>query len=256
MTQSQFKYISELSWEWYRENMKSWAIEMLRNLQNAPQWVKDCLASDCVVCPSMDEKVFELAHNEDIEKILRISQKRNFEVNFSEEQREFYKAIRDNDEYKMIDALCDMCVVSMNAGIDYREGVIDKLSIIGVINLHRIIPSNVLSDRNIGYIVAMLQLKGYDPYLCLLETIKELRTRTGKWCEKEGKWIKDVGAYTFEEADKIASNYDTENERELYEDNTEFWRWQLHIKGEYCSFKIKKWYKANYDECKKGGENA
>lgn len=249
MTQSQFKYISELSWEWYRGNMLEWAIKTLREVQDAPQWVKDCLASDTIVCPSMSDEVFELAHSEDIEKILRASQKRFFEVNYTKELTEFFEARRDNNEYEMIDALCDMVIVAMNAGAtlgdERSDGFYNNLTN----------PIKYSQPYVLGLLYEIRQ-KGYDPYLCLLETIKELRTRTGSWNEKECKWIKDVGAYTFEEADKIASNYDTENERELYEDNTEFWRWQLHIKGEYCSFKIKKWYKANYDECKKGGENA
>lgn len=248
MTQSQFKYISELSWEWYRENMKSWAIEMLRNLQNAPQWVKDCLASDCVVCPSMDEKVFELAHNEDIEKILRESQKRNFEVNYTKELTEFLEARRDNNEYEMIDALCDMVIVAMNAGAilgdERSDGFYNNLTN----------PIKYSQPYVLGLLYEIRQ-KGYDPYLCLLETIKELKSRDGKWDEDQGKWCKFVGAYSLKEAQRIVREM-TNTPIKFVEEKERYWGFKFDTKSQSDYTKIVKWYKANYDECKKGGENA
>lgn len=257
MTIAQFEEIRERAWAWYRGNMLEWAIKTLKDIPNAPDWVKRMFEGKSFEA-SLDEQEFIENYNDDIEAVLIASQELNWEVNFSEEQREFYKAIRDNDEYKMVDALCDMCVVSMNAGIDYREGVIDKLSIMGVINLHRIIPSNVLSDRNIGYIVAMLQLKGYDPYKCLLETIKELETRTGAWNDKEGKWCKDDGAYTFDEAKILIlkkhgtkalaySKFSSEDEN--------YWVFDMElIEDNWVEVKIKKWYRAEYEKCKVEGK--
>lgn len=32
---------------------------------------------------------------------------------------------------------------------------------------------------------------GYDPYQCMLETIKEISSRTGTYNEAIGKWVKD-----------------------------------------------------------------
>ena len=253
MTQSQFKYISELSWEWYRGNMKSWAIEMLRNLQNAPQWVKDCLASDLIVCPSMDEKVFELAHNEDIEKILRASQKRNFEVNYTKELTEFFEAKRDGNEYEMIDALCDMVIVAMNAGAILGDEHSDWF----YNNLTN--PIKYSQPYVLGLLYEIRQ-KGYDPYLCLLETIKELRTRTGAWNEKEGKWCKHDGAYTFDEAKiLILKKHGTEAlaYSKLSSEDENYWVFDMElIEEHYVELEIKKWYKADYEKCKKGGENA
>lgn len=252
MTQDQFQEIKNSAWAWYRGNMLEWAIKTLKDIPNAPDWVNGMFDGKSFEA-SLDKQEFIENYNDDIEAVLIASQELNWEVNFSEEQREFYKAIRDNDEYKMVDALCDMCVVSMNAGVDYREGVIDKLSIMGVINLHRIIPSNVLSDRNIGYIVAMLQLKGYDPYKCLLETIKELNTRTGSWNEKEGKWCKDLGTYTEQEAYEIAKekgifyNFGLEYDKKTKEP---YWVSDTNDSADWKKLKIKKWYKADYAKCK------
>lgn len=235
MTKEQFKYISELSWEWYRGNMKSWAIKTLREVQNAPQWVKDCLASDLIICPSMDDNVFELAHNEDIEKILRESQKRNFRVNYSKELTEFYEAERDNNEYEMIDAICDMCIIAINAGHNYEP-------ILGVgknFPLESLL-LNALVYRDIEFSVNALHFLGYDPYLCLLETIKELNSRTGTWNEKEGKWIKNKGAYSKDELSHIGDNFTGEDEN--------FWYYKTKLSGEIA--RIKKWYKADYEKCK------
>lgn len=252
MTQEQFQEIKNSAWAWYRGNMLEWAIKTLKDIPNAPDWVKGMFDGKSFEA-SLDKQEFIENYNDDIEAVLIASQELNWEVNFSEEQREFYKAIRDNDEYKMVDALCDMCVVSMNAGIDYKEGVMDKLSIMGRINPHSIIPSNVLSDRNIGYIVAMLQLKGYNPYKCLLETIKELETRTGAWNEQEGKWCKDLGAYTEQEAYEIAKekgifyNFGLEYDKKTKEP---YWVSDTNHSADWKKLKIKKWYKADYTKCK------
>lgn len=254
MTQSQFKYIRELSWGWYRENMKSWAIEMLRNLQNAPQWVKDCLASDCVVCPSMDEKVFELAHNEDIEKILRISQKRNFEVNYTKELTEFFEAKRNKNEYEMIDSVCDMIIVAVNAGHTLGLGKDFKwCEKYCRYNLDFTMP--LYDEKALILLCNFLSNVGYDPYLCLLETIKELKSRDGKWDEDQGKWCKFVGAYSLKEAQRIVREM-TNTPIKFVEEKERYWGFKFDTKSQSDYTKIVKWYKANYDECKKGGENA
>lgn len=251
MTIAQFEEIRERAWAWYRGNMLEWAIKTLKDIPNAPDWVKRMFEGKSFEA-SLDKQEFIENYNDDIEAVLIASQELNWEVNFSEEQREFYKAIRDNDEYKMVDALCDMCVVSMNAGIDYREGVIDKLSIMGVINLHRIIPSNVLSDRNIGYIVAMLQLKGYDPYKCLLETIKELETRTGAWNDEEGKWCKDDGAYTIEEAQEKSGFKYISN---LGKGVKHWYVTGRNSKDEdFAQKSFSRWHRAEYEKCKVEGK--
>ena len=33
---------------------------------------------------------------------------------------------------------------------------------------------------------------GYDPCICMMETIKEISSRTGAWDENIGKWVKDT----------------------------------------------------------------
>lgn len=265
MNRQEYIEIKNRAWNWYKNGMTSWILATIKDFANAPQWVKDVacyfqgnskIDFDFVV--DRDDVNLLKKYDTQIDTILRASQRLNFKVNYTKELLEFFEAERDSDEYEMIDALCDMCVVSMNAGIDYREGDIDKLLIMGTINLHSITPSNVLSDRNIGYIVAMLQLKGYDPYKCLLETIKELNTRTGAWNDQEGKWCKYLGAYTEQEArDKLLEIERIEWFILKHEDD-DFWYFgqddgvDFFENKERAIRKVKKWYKADYTKCKLG----
>lgn len=168
-------------------------------------------------------------------------QKRNFRVNYSKELTEFYEAERDNNEYEMIDAMCDMLIVAINAG-----------AIKNTINFK--ISSNFFSfglENSINSIFCTFDILGYDPYLCLLETIKELETRTGKWCEKEGKWIKDIGAYTEEEAWEKARAIDSKcvmvyKPNELLGAPEDTWGFE----GNSSAIQVKKWYKADYSKCR------
>lgn len=68
-----------------------------------------------------------------------------------EELQEFLTAYSEQNEYEMIDALCDVIVVA--------TGAIHKL--------------------------------GYDPTEALSETVKEITSRQGNFNEDTGKWEKD-----------------------------------------------------------------
>ena len=68
-----------------------------------------------------------------------------------EELQEFLDAYAINDEYEMLDALCDIIVVA--------TGAIHKM--------------------------------GYHPELALQETVKEITSRQGAFNEETGKWQKD-----------------------------------------------------------------
>lgn len=247
MTEEQFEDIKSRAWSWYLGNMLEWAIKTLREVQDAPQWVKDCLASDTIVCPSMDDEVFALAHSDEIEKILRESQKRNFYVNYSKEVTEFFEAKRDNNEYAMIDALCDMFIIAMNAGL--KLGIVYG-NYFSSNEANRNITEPLTYFRDDLYCLCdELRQKGYDPYRCLLETIKELNSRTGSWNEEEGKWVKYKGAYTKEEARAVAKeilkkDY-VEYPHSVLRDGQRYWQFVSEN-----HFEIKEWYKADYESCK------
>lgn len=252
MTKEQFQEIKNSAWAWYRGNMLEWSIKTIKDIKNAPQWVKDCLASDMIVCPSMDDEVFELAHKEDIETILQESQGRHFELTYTKEMREFFEARLDSNEYEMVDALCDMIVVAMNAGGSLGKEFGSYGSLLGsTFNL-----TSVLNDRSEIYkLCDSIRNLGYDPYKCLTETIKELKTRTGAWNEQEGKWCKDLGAYTEQEAYEIAKekgifyNFGLAYDKKTKEP---YWVSDTNDSADWKKLKIKKWYKADYSKCKKG----
>ena len=71
---------------------------------------------------------------------------------FSELDTEFLKAVRDNDEYGQVDALCDLIVIA--------KGALWKM--------------------------------GYEPDLALKQTCKEILSRQGSFNEATGKWEKDI----------------------------------------------------------------
>lgn len=239
MTEEQFQEIKNSAWAWYRGNMLEWAIKTIKDIKNAPQWVKDCLASDMIVCPSMDDEVFELAHKEDIETILQESQGRHFELTYTKEMREFFEARLDSNEYEMVDALCDMIVVAMNAGGSLGKEFGSYSSLLPVQNSI----TSVLNNRGEIYkLCNAIRVFGYDPYKCLTETIKELKTRTGSWNEREGKWCKDKGAYSKDELNE-------ELVKNICQEDDDYWYYKPKMGG--VLGKVKKWYKADYTKCKK-----
>lgn len=169
-------------------------------------------------------------------------QKKNFKVNYAKELIEYFEAERDGDEYGMIDALCDMCIVAINAGYGILEPT--KLSKYNSdSDLVCVFAPGMYGD--IDFLLANLYNRGYDPYKCLLETIKELESRSGAWNEKEGKWCKDIGAYTLNELNRdLVDN--------IYGEDHEYWYFTPRLGKELGREvgKVKKWYKADYSKCK------
>lgn len=186
-------------------------------------------------------------------------QQKHFKVNYVKELLEFFEAERDNNKREMIDALCDMVIVAINSGKtlgDWHYSIKNETFDISFLTY-------VLNDNaDCELILYALKHFGYDPYLCLLETIKELETRTGSWNEKEGKWCKDVGAYTAEEALKKALEHhtlticeDLETTCNLVSERSAYFDSEYFVcvvrNGVFAEYvKVKKWYKADYSKCK------
>lgn len=176
-------------------------------------------------------------------------QKKNFKINYTKELVEFFEAERDGNEYEMIDALCDMVIVSINAGFEICEPE----------SYRRQEPRDgdlvsIFTDEDLDFLLSNIGARGYDPYNCLLETIKELETRTGAWNEAEGKWCKDVGAYSVEEAQRKI--YEMDNGvcevmwAVLEEENETHFVFEVDFGTNIQKVKIKKWYRAEYEKCK------
>lgn len=235
MTNEQFKEIRDMAWDWWCKNMLDWAVNTIKDFDNAPKWVKS----------GVDNSL----EPDNLQKLLRLSQSRNFDVNYSKELTEFLEAKRDNNEYKMIDALCDMVIVSINAGAVLGNDCSEMLYS-NITNPLRYRPTYVRG------LLFEIRKRGYEPYKCLVETIKELNTRTGAWNEAEGKWCKDLGAYTIEEASEKAYKeflkWSLYNRFYLISEDDDFWVFGFFVKPENPSHttKVKKWYKADYENCK------
>lgn len=180
-------------------------------------------------------------------------QKANFKVNYTKELIEFFEAERDGNECEMIDALCDMIVVAINAGYGLSTSWL-----VGMREVSNEVMLLSYDEIKVGviHLCESLRYYDYDPYKCLLETIKELESRSGAWNEKEGKWVKDVGAYTHEEAKQKAKELCSRGEDEIKSINAtitrenSFYVYILFNDGKFESKNIKKWYKADYSKCK------
>lgn len=250
MTDNQFKEIKNRAWNWYKRGMREWSLATIKDFANAPQWAKDAICYyqgnakvDFSFVVDCDDVNLLKKYDAQIDAMLLASQRLNFEVNFIKELLEFAEAKRDRDDYKMVDALCDMLITAMNAN------VINNTNTLSLAN-------NFLSfglEYSFSAIFCTFEIMGYDPYKCLLETVKELETRTGAWNEAEGKWCKDLGAYTEQEAYEIAKekgifyNFGLVYDKETSEP---FWVSDTNDSSNWKTLKVKKWYKADYSGCK------
>lgn len=122
--------------------------------------------------------------------------------NLCEEMAEYYRATNESEK---IDALCDMCVFCMNSlsksikeikaksKQNFFLGKIEKLYSIDIC-----INRNDLDklDSQLYYFIDIIQSEieemGYDFYKCMLETIKEISSRTGNYDKNIHKFVKDT----------------------------------------------------------------
>ena len=125
--------------------------------------------------------------------------------NLLEEVNELKEA---KDDYERIDAYCDMAVFAFNALDDNYEIAIDitnqsrkylgnatalEITILGLrddLNEHPDM-SNELLVNLIEYLFSNIYYLGFNWFKSMIETIKEINSRIGKWDESKKKWIKD-----------------------------------------------------------------
>lgn len=126
--------------------------------------------------------------------------------NLCEEMAEYYRATNESEK---IDALCDIYVFCMNSidadfkylkdvletSVDYRFYIVSYINnCLGLVNNN----SPVEKELNKYLHVLMLNVEieatemGYDFYKCMLETIKEISSRTGHYDENIHKFVKDT----------------------------------------------------------------
>lgn len=126
-------------------------------------------------------------------------QRKGFVSNIQEEMTEYFTAKDDNQR---IDALCDITVFCINAMKAYdKEHIKEPESVANVIpsvtlgkQLDYITQNKFSKDSledmiDICYTLATEM--GYDFKVAMLETIKEISSRTGSFDESLNKWVKD-----------------------------------------------------------------
>ena len=151
-------------------------------------------------------------------KITAESQKAGYLVNVMEEFGELSQALRGLEieivrktaEHEIIDALCDIAIFTINAGADsnYKPQTLDTyekdeiitrdvnyrlknlLTDCGAFNIHSCYCGGDLLDI-LTDCAKLCEHYGFNFEIAMLETIKEISSRTGSYDEKAKKWIKD-----------------------------------------------------------------
>ena len=140
------------------------------------------------------------------------SQKKGYIVNVMEELGELAAALRDyekfskNDcpyceidkqiaEHEIIDALCDIAVFTINAGADIRDEYkplsIDTTDTFSDLNCLLLYASTFDFKKILLNCAVLCEHYGFNFEIAMLETIKEISSRTGSYDEKAKKWVKD-----------------------------------------------------------------
>lgn len=155
------------------------------------------------------------------------SQKEGYIVNVMEELGELAAALRDyekfskNDcpyceidkqiaEHEIIDALCDIAVFTINAGADIRDEYkplsIDTTDTFSDLNCLLLYASTFDFKKILLNCAVLCEHYGFNFELAMLETIKEISSRTGSYNETTKKWEK----YTSDEAQAkwYSANYE------------------------------------------------
>lgn len=165
------------------------------------------------------------------------SQRKGYLGNIFEELSEMYRA---EDSCGIIDALCDMVVFSINAHpisyLDIKQVLLPKGPewelILGLLKRGDY-------SRLVWALFYMMDTRyGFDPYNCMMETIKEISSRSGRYDKKIKKFVKDHGLYP-EDVKRLKKSMTVECESD---------EWITFADG-MDSYTYKKWYKADYSKC-------
>ena len=192
------------------------------------------------------------------------NQQAGFLGNVFEEVSEYFRAKND---YEKVDSICDIAVFCFNAfdfnfkGFKYEhikgdniiEDIISDFSI--SIYDNKIHKFEEWAYKTLCKIECLCNEFGFDFYKCMIETIKEIESRTGYYNITLKKFIKNTGAYSKIEALDLAVNdfklTNTINKYFLDKEDNDYWYIKIEDNnGDYELYCIKKWYKADYESCR------
>ena len=145
-------------------------------------------------------------------KITAQSQKDGYIINIMEEFGELAAALRDYErfskpsypypknkkyaEHEIIDALCDIAIFTINAGADIRDEYkplsIDTTNTFSDLNCLLLYTSTFDFKKILLNCAVLCENYGFNFEIAMLETIKEISSRTGSYNEATKKWVKDT----------------------------------------------------------------
>ncbi|EOH0422280.1 hypothetical protein ACVQOF_000158 [Campylobacter coli] len=190
------------------------------------------------------------------------NQQAGFLGNVFEEVSEYFRAKNDLEK---IDALCDIVIFCFNSfDLEFKEmGKIydcdaTKISIVDITDdltytTAKFMRKDFKDFNNIYRLVFnckhLCENLGFNFYQCMLETIKEIESRTGFYDDELNKFIKDEGYYDITHLKneiKLPKTYEIINmieEKDLF-------LVKIKTPNTILTNKFKKWYKADYESCR------
>lgn len=131
------------------------------------------------------------------------SQRDGLVLNLLEELVEFGRAKNDLEK---VDALCDMYIFLLNSypldsgiktdrqhfGFNFMLSMIKEMNSLDIKDCR----DDVIFRNEMMFLVYSIEFNlkelGYEPYLCMCETLQEIESRSGKYDANAKKWIKDT----------------------------------------------------------------
>ena len=141
------------------------------------------------------------------------SQRQGYIRNVMEELGELAVGLRDYDSWSkcdlrfcqihkemaervVVDAICDISVLTINAGADIRDEYkplsIDTTNTFSDLNCLLLYTSTFDFKKILLNCAGVCEKYGFNFEIAMLETIKEISSRTGSYDEATKKWIKDT----------------------------------------------------------------
>ena len=119
----------------------------------------------------------------------------------------YYDTVKKVAEHEIIDALCDISVFTINAGADIpcqlKPLIIETKREFSVASIFVAIADFIRADVKgspfnyydfaliLNYCASVCEQYGFNFEVAMLETIKEISSRTGAYDENAKKWVKD-----------------------------------------------------------------
>lgn len=147
-------------------------------------------------------------------RITAESQRQGYLRNIMEELGEMAAGLRDYDSWSkccdlrfcqihkemaervIVDALCDIAIFTINAGADIRDEYkplsIDTTNTFSDLNCLLLYTSTFDFKKILLNCAVLCEHYGFNFEIAMLETIKEISSRTGAYDENAKKWVKDT----------------------------------------------------------------